>query len=526
MKVLVTDNLNDRGVQVFVQTEGIEPVVKKTMTADELMAEIAQYDAIVIRSGTKLTAELIEAADNLKVIGRAGIGVDNIDVAAATRRGVVVMNTPGGNTVTTAEHAIAMMFSLVRHIPQATSSMRQGKWEKKKFVGFELFNKTLGIVGLGNIGQVVASRALGLRMKVVAFDPFFKHDKAKQMGVELVEMDELLARSHVISVHVPKSTETHHLLGKKAFAAMRDGAYVINCARGGIVDEAAMLAALESGKVAGAGLDVFESEPPGRIPLLEHEHVICTPHLGASTEDAQVNVAVAVAQQVAAYLTTGEIANALNFPAMPAEAFAQAKPYIRLAEQMGRFVSLLATGKLEELSIDYSGQLPLDDLKPVTIAAIKGVLEPALADQVNFINAPVLAEELGLQVREGRTSTSQDFVNLVTLRLKTSKQGRSADGTIFGKLEPRIVRFDDYRVELDPTGHLLIIRNDDQPGVVGAVGTLLAQEGINIAGLQLGRDTRGGRAISVIHVDEPIDKKALRRLQALDNVIAARCLTL
>jgi D-3-phosphoglycerate dehydrogenase len=477
----------------------------------------------VIRSGTKVTAEVLEAAPKLGVVGRAGIGVDNVDVSAATTRGIVVMNTPGGNTITTAEHAVALLVSLARHIPQATASMKEGKWEKKKFVGIELFNRTLGVLGLGNIGRIVASRARGLGMKVIAYDPFLSEQAAAKLDVELCSIDQVIERADAITVHVPRTKDTTGMLGRDAFARAKQGVLIINAARGGIVDEAALLEALESGKVGGAGLDVFVEEPvaPGN-PLVAHERVICTPHLGASTEQAQLNVAVAVAEQVRDYLTQEVIHNAVNVPSISREMAAQIRPYTLLAEKLGRFQGQLATGAIDQIEIEYSGSAADMDVAPVTLAVLKGLLEP-ISDRVNMVNASVIAQEHGIRVVESKASRTANFASAIRTRVKGASE-RMIVGAVFEGGQPRIVRVDDFMLEAIPEGPTLFILNHDQPGVVGAVGSLLGEAGVNISRMQLA--LKGGRAAMLVNIDSSPAPAVLENLRSLESVISADLLEL
>ncbi len=527
MRILVTDNLQEAGVTILRDAGFVVDVVAGKVPEAQLVESIGNYDGIIVRSGTRITATALAAAGALKVVGRAGSGVDNIDVPAASKKGVVVMNTPGGNTVTTAEHALAMLFALARSIPQAAASMRAGKWDKKGFVGTELTGKTLGILGMGNIGTVVARRALALGMKVQAYDPYLSQDKARQLGVSPGTLNEVLAQSDAVSIHVPASIETHHLINRERLAVMKAGALLINCARGGIVDESALLEALDSGHLAGAALDVFEVEPPpGDSPLLQHPNLIATPHLGASTMDAQVNVAVAIAEQFVDFLSHGIIANAINFPPIPKEAFARLRPYLVLAEKMAGFIAQLAPGSMEELQVEYSGDIPVEDLSPVTIAAVKGLLTPALQETVNHINAMTLAKERGIRILESRARVPRDYVSLITLKYRAGGQERSIAGTLFGKTEPRIVRLDSRRLELAPEGHLVILTNLDAPGVLGAVGSRLGHHGINIGGLQLGRNRQGGEAMSIINVDHGVSPAILKDLLDIENVTSAQYVSL
>jgi D-3-phosphoglycerate dehydrogenase / 2-oxoglutarate reductase len=520
MKVLVSDTLAEEGVQIFRNAPGIEVDVHTNLTPDELKGIIGEYDGLAIRSATKVTKEIIEKADNLKVIGRAGIGLDNVDAPEASKRGIVVMNTPGGNTITTGEHAIAMMLSLTRQIPQATSSMKEGKWEKKKFMGHEVYNKTLGIIGIGRVGSIVADRALGLKMHVVAYDPFISPEVAEKMGIGLVSLDELYRRSHFISVHTPMTKETRGIVNAAAFEKMRKGVYIINCARGGIIVENDLYNALVSGKVAGAALDVFEDEPTKNMDLVKHENVICTPHLGASTDEAQRNVAIAIAEQIVDFLTKGEIRNAVNFPSISAELLANIQPYLVLAEKLGKFQAQLAQGGLKEVNVEYSGDILNNQVAPITIALLKGLLSPILKETVNFINAPLIAKERGIKVIESRSSSTEDFTNMISLTVTTTKEKSYSAGAIFGKQDPRIVRIDKFTLEAIPEGNMLVLYNFDKPGVIGNLGTTLGNNGINIARLQLSRQQVDGQALVVLSTDSTVPEEVLNKLRSIPNVIS------
>ncbi len=522
MRILVTDNLHPEGARLLEDAGFDVNVTNGRLTEDELLDCVAEYEGIIVRSGTHITQAVLDRADKLKVVGRAGTGVDNIDIAAASRKGVVVMNTPGGNTVTTAEHAIAMSLSLARQIPQATAALKGGRWAKKDFLGTEVTGKVMGVLGMGAIGTVVARRALGLGMNVMAYDPYLKESEAKRIGVQPADLETLLAKADVVTIHVPGGRKTKHLIDAGKLSQMKRGALLINCARGGIVDEAALLDALNSGQVGGAALDVFETEPPpADSPLLAHPNVIATPHLGASTTDAQVNVAVAIARQFTDFLNTGVIANAINFPPIPREAFQRLRPYLVLAERMASFISQISSGTMEELEVEYRGEIPADDLSPVTIAAVKGLLTPALLDTVNHINAMTLATERGLRIKETRARVPRDYANLIALKYRVGGVDRFIAGTLFGKTDPRIVRLDKTRVEIIPEGHLLICTNQDEPGVLGAIGSRLGTLGINIGGLQLGRDRIGGQALSVLNIDQAADSSVLAKLQKIDHVTSA-----
>ncbi len=523
-KVLVSDNLAPQGLDVLRQARGIELVEKPGLSAGELLEEIADVDGLVIRSGTKVTADVIAAAGSLKVVGRAGIGVDNVDVPAATARGIAVLNTPEGNNITTAEHAIALMVSLARHIPQATASMKAGKWEKKKFQGMELFNRTLGVVGLGNIGRIVALRGKGLGMKVIAYDPPISHEAAAKLGVELVSLDELYSRSDVVTVHVPKTKETTGMLDQAAFAKMKPGVLLINAARGGIIDEADLYAALDSGQVGGAALDVFvEEPPPDDHPLLSHERLICTPHLGASTEQAQVNVSVAVAEQVRDYLLEGVVRNAINVPSIAPELVEEMEPYFQLAEKLGRFHGQLAT-QVEQVEVEYGGEVAELRTAPVTIAVLKGLLE-STSDRVNMVNAPLIAQERGIKIIESKVSRAQDFASCITVRVKGTVD-RLIAGAVFHGGQPRIVRIDDFMLEAIPEGPTLFLQNHDEPGVVGTVGTVLGDGGINISRMQLALVPERREAAMLVNVEPTPGPEVMERLRNVSHVTSAKIVEL
>jgi D-3-phosphoglycerate dehydrogenase len=520
-RVLVSDSLAPQGLEILEQARGIEVDYAPGLPPAELLERIRGAEGLVIRSGTKVTRALVEQGEKLRVIGRAGIGVDNVDVAAATERGIVVVNTPAGNNVTTAEHAIALLVSLARHIPQATASMRQGKWEKNAFTGMELADRTLGVIGLGNIGRVVARLAQGLGMRVVAYDPHLPGELAGKLDVDLVEFDELLARSDALTVHVPKTKETTGLLGAAAFAKCRRGVLVINAARGGIVDEKALLAALESGQVGGAGLDVFEAEPPpSGHPLVQHPRVVCTPHLGASTEQAQLNVAIQVAEQVRDYLLSGVIRNGVNVPSVSPEVLAQIRPYLSLGEKLGRFQGQLCPGKIDEIEIEYAGDVAELRVAPITVAVLKGMLE-TVTDRVNMVNAPVIAREHGIKVIESKSSRTQDFASTITTRVRGCVD-RLIAGAIFQGTQPRIVRLDDFMLEALPEGFALLLHNHDRPGVVGAVGTILGEAGVNISRMQLALQRERGEAAMLVNVDAAPSEGVMERLRSLPHVISTQ----
>ena len=530
-RVLVADKLAPEGMAILrqaVDAGQLQVDERVGMKPDELVRAVADYDALVVRSASTVTSEVIAAAPKLRVVGRAGIGVDNIDVEAATKRGIAVMNTPGGNNVTTAEHAISMLLSLARSIPQATASMKAGKWEKSKFTGSEISNKTLGIVGVGNIGRLVAERAQGLKMKVIAYDPFITEEKARAMGIELVSLDALLQRADFVSIHTPLLPETRNLIDAAALAKMKPTARLVNCARGGIVDEAALAEALKAKKLAGAALDVFEHEPvPTDHPLLQLDNVICTPHLGAATAEAQVAVSVAVAEQLVDFLVHNVTRCAVNMPSISAEQLEVLRPYLTLGERLGSLQAQLLEGAPQELTVEYAGEVAAHDVQSVTIAVLKGLLGRLLETSVvNFVNARELAKERGIKVIESKTSQPKGFTNSITVRVKTAQKTSEAGGAVFGREVIRLVKINGFYLEAVPEGFILMLNNRDMPGVVGNVGMLLGEAKINIAGLQLGREAVGGMALSLIHVDERIPEPVLERLRKLPNIVSADLLEL
>ncbi len=521
MKVLVSDMLGEIGIEMFEQAEGIEVDVKTGLAPDELKGIIGEYDGLVIRSATKVTEDLLSAATNLKVVGRAGIGLDNVDIPAASKCGVVVMNTPGGNVVTTAEHAIAMMLSLSRNIPEGTASLKAGRWDKKKLQGREIFNKVLGVVGYGNIGSIVADRARGLRMKVIVYDPFVTPEVIEKAGFEFASLDELYTRADYITIHVPKLKETTGLINKDAFAKMKDGVMVVNCARGGIVDENDLYAAMESGKVAGAALDVFETEPPEDSPLFGLDRLICTPHLGASTREAQTNVAVAVADQIIDYLKNGTIRNAVNVPSVTGELLEKLGPFLSIADKIGCLQAQLTTGALKEVIIEYVGDFQGLDLSPVTTAGLRGLLLPVVKDDVNFVNARIIAKDRGIKVTETETADSDEYMNMITVKVVTTETTSTVSGTIFGKNDPRIVRINSFRLEMVPNGHLGLIYNIDRPGSIGEIGTTLGNHKINIGRMQVGQEEDGDNNIIFLCTDTPIPDSVFEELRGLASVRTA-----
>ncbi len=526
MKVLISDKMSPKGLEVFKQFPELEVDVKVGMSPEELASVIGQYDGLAIRSATKVTSEIIAAADKLKVVGRAGIGVDNVDIEAATRRGIVVMNTPKGNTITTAEHTLSMMLSLSRNIPQATQSMKAGKWEKSRFMGKELFNKTLGVVGLGNIGSIVADRAQGLKMKVIAYDPFISEERATKMGIERVSLEELYQRADYISVHTPMTSETRHMINKESFVKMKEGVRILNCARGGIINEGDLYEALKSGVVAGAAFDVFEQEPPpADHPLLSLDNFICTPHLGASTDEAQVNVAITVAEQIADYLLNGTITNALNVPSVSAEVLKVVGPYLTLAEKMGLFYSQICEGGtcgLSEVRVEYKGKVAELNQAPITTALLKGLLTPIVGAVVNFVNAPAIAKDRGILVTESKTEEAGNFSSMISLVGSSNGESFTVSGALFGKTEPRIVRINKFEIEALPVGHILVIYAHDKPGVIGSIGSYLGENQVNIGKMQFGREYAGGMSISMVQVDSPVTEEILDGLLQKPNIVSVK----
>ena len=520
-KVLISDKMNPRAAEIF-RERGCDVDEITGQTPEELIKIIGEYDGLAIRSSTKVTPEILDAATNLKVIGRAGIGVDNVDIPAASSKGVVVMNTPFGNSITTAEHAIAMMFALARQLPSADVSTQAGKWEKSKFMGVELTSKTLGLIGAGNIGSIVAERAIGLRMKVVAYDPFLTPERAIELGIEKVDLDELLARADFITMHTPLTDQTRNILSKEALAKTKKGVRIINCARGGLIDEAALKEALESGHVAGAALDVYAEEPAKENPLFGTPNLICTPHLGASTSEAQVNVAIQVAEQMADYLVNGGVENALNMPSLSAEQAPKLKPYMELANQLGSLIGQLSSSSLKAIAVEIEGAAAELDPKPITAGVLAGLMA-AYTDSVNMVNAPYLAKERGLDVREVRHDREGDYHTLVRVSVTTDEGEKSVAGTLFGSSGPRL---GGIKVEADLEGDMLYVVNQDQPGFIGSVGTTLGEAGVNIGTFHLGRrsDVPGGEAVLLLSLDSPVEEPVLWSVCQLEGVKTVKAL--
>ena len=516
-KVLIADKMDPKAAAIF-RDRGIDVDEKPGLSPDELAQIIGGYDGVAVRSSTKINAAAMDAGlPRLKVIGRAGIGVDTIDVPAASARGIVVMNTPFGNSITTAEHAIAMLFALAREIPEANQSTQSGKWEKNRFMGVELAGKTLGLIGCGNIGSIVADRAHGLKMKVVAYDPFLSPERAVELGVEKAELDELLARADFITLHTPLTDQTRGILSREALAKTKPGVRIVNCARGGLIDEAALKDALESGHVAGAALDVFAEEPARDNPLFGTRGLVCTPHLGASTTEAQVNVAIQIAEQMSDYLLLGGITNAVNVPSLSAEEAPRLKPYMALAEKLGRLVGQIAGTEIRSIDVEVEGAAAELNIKPITGAVLAGVMR-SWSDTVNMVNAPYLAKERGIGVREIRNEGEGDYHTLVAVTVGTEHGPKRVEGTLFGNRAPRLVKIFDIQVEAELAGQRIYIVNDDAPGFIGALGTKLGENKINIATFNLGRRQGAGEAVALVAVDDPIGADVSRQLHELPGV--------
>ena len=526
MKILVSDSLSKYGI-ALLEKAGFTVDLKTKLPKEELLRDIKDYDGLIVRSGTKVTAELIAAGERLKVIGRAGSGLDNVDTAAATRRGIVVMNTPGGNTVTTAEHTMAMIMAMTRRIPQATASLKTGKWEKERFMGVELYNKTLGVIGMGQIGGYLAKLAQGLAMNVIAYDPYLAVERAKEMGVEVVDLDELFRRSDILSVHTPLTPETRGLLNTKSFEKMKPGVMIVNCARGGIINETDLVEALKTKRVAAAAFDVFEEEPiKGGHPLLQLDNFICTPHIGASTNEAQENVAVGIAEQIVDYFTKGLARGAVNIPSIPPDLLPRLQPYVVLAEKLGLLQGQLLEGGLKRVTVEYHGEVAGLLLAPLTVAVLKGLLTPILEDVVNYVNAPVIAKERGIEVKEVKSSDAGDFTSLIRVRVEAGTKIHHLAGTLYHRKDPRVIEIDNFQVEVMPEGHMMLIFNVDKPGVIGEVGRTMGDHGVNIARMQCSREDRGGRALLIIGVEDPFPPAVVETIKRGENILSVRLVDL
>jgi D-3-phosphoglycerate dehydrogenase len=518
MKILVSDNLSKLGVEILQKESGIKVDVNTGLAEEELIKIIPEYDGLIVRSATKVTADVIAAAKNLKVVGRAGVGVDNIDLEAAGKKGVIVMNAPDGNMITTAEHAMALMLSMSRNIPQANASVKDKKWSPKTFMGVELYGKTMGIIGLGRIGSVVAERAKGFAMKVIAYDPFVSKEQAEKIGVEIVELKDLLQRADFISLHSPKVGDKP-LLGKEELNSVKPGVRIINCARGELIDEGALIQAIKDGKVAQAALDVYSKEPVSPdSPLLEVPEIICTPHLGASTGEAQDKVAIAICDQMIDFLKYGSIRNAVNMPSIDEETLKQIKPFLELGTDLGQLASQLVEGPITQVKVQYNGEVSNLNVQPITICVLKGLLTRSL-EGVNMVNAPFIAKERGIEVQELKSNEIKDYTSTIQVQVTTKQGARDITGSIFGKGDPRIVRFDEYHFEAVISKHMLILSNKDVPGVIGNLGNILGKNNLNIAGFHLGRLDKTGNAVSVINIDSPPTSETLRELRETPNVL-------
>jgi len=520
-RVLVSDPLAEEGLEILKAVFDVD--VKTDLKEDELCTIIGDYDALLVRSGTEVTAKVIEAAKRLKFIGRAGAGVDNIDTNAATRHGIIVANAPEGNTLAATEHTMAMMLSLARNIPQATASLKKKEWKRSRFMGVELNDKTLGIVGFGRIGRELAKRANALDMHCVAYDPFISKERAAQLGVEVMTLENLFKVADVITVHTPLIKETKHIVNAKSIATMKDGVRIINCARGGIIDEKALYDAIKSGKVAGAALDVFEAEPPFESPLLTLDQVIVTPHLGASTVEAQQNVAISVAKQCIAVLQGGSAKYVVNAPMVPPEHAEVLEPFAQLAEKMGRFAIQLVQGRLASVECIYGGELSAyaGSMKFVTRLALKGLLDPILQQPVNIVNADFIARERGIAISETVTQESSGFKNLITIRIKTDKGEESVSGSVFFKGRSRIVAVGGYTMDMIPEGYVIVSKHLDKPGVIGRASTILGKNNINIAGMQVGRINPGEHALMVLNVDDEVPEKVMEEIRGMEGIFTA-----
>ena len=522
MKILISDSLSKQGVELL-EKAGFTVVVKSKMPKDELFKEIKGADGLIVRSGTKVTEELIAVAEKLKVVGRAGSGLDNVDTPAATRRGIVVMNTPGGNTVTTAEHTMSMICAMSRKIPQATASVKAGKWEKDKFMGVELYNKVLGVVGVGQIGSHLTKLAQGIGMSVIAYDPYLAEERAEKMGVNMMPLAELFKRADIISVHTPLTPETKGLINAQAISTMKPGVMIVNCARGGIINEGDLFEALKTKRVAAAAFDVFEEEPvkPDH-PLLTLENFICTPHIGAQTTEAQENLAVGIAEQIVDYFTKGIARGAVNIPSVSPELLPRLQPYLSLAEQLGKLQTQLCEGGIERVIVEYSGEAASLSIAPLTIAVLKGLLTPVMESPVNYVNAPIVAKERGIEVKEVKISDAGDFTSLIRVQVEAGKKSHQVAGTLYHKKDPRVVEIDQFKVEVVPEGHMLLILNVDRPGVIGMVGKVLGDNQINIVRMQCALEKRGGNALLIIGSDAVFPETVLEEIKSSKDILSVK----
>jgi D-3-phosphoglycerate dehydrogenase len=526
-KVLICDGMVPEGLAVFRANESIEVLDKKGISREDLLKIIPECEAVIVRSATTIDSEVIETGTKLKVIARAGVGLDNVDIPAATKRGIVAMNTPTGNTTSAAEHTMALMLSMLRNIPQADAKMRSGGWDRNKYTGREAFGKTLGVIGLGKIGRQVAQRSQAFEMKIVGYDPFASKESAEKDGIELVTLDELYERADIVTLHVPKTEDTKGMINKKTLAKMKKGAFLVNCARGPLIVDQDLVDAIDSGHLSGAAIDVYHEEPPQNSPLVGHPKVITTPHLGASTEEAQINVGIMIAEQVVDALEDREVRNAANMPRLDPETKKNVGPFIRLADELGQFCAQLIKGSVEKIEVHCQGNITRYDVSPITVGALRGAMSTVMPDTVNFVNAQFLAEMQGLKVESSSSSEATGFTNLVTVTLTAAEQVLSASGTIFeGQEVSRIVGVDDYVIEARPYGNILAVRNKDQPGVVGLVGTVLAKNGINISDMSLGSNKAKKISLEIINVDRPVPTEVVEELKSNELILAARAITI
>ena len=527
MKVLVSDKFPAEGLEILEQAGGIELDYQPGMSPEQLLETIAEVDALIVRSGTQVTEEVFQAAKQLKVVGRAGVGTTNMDMDAANRKGVVVMHTPFGSTTTTAEHTIAMIFALARRIPSANNSTKSGAWESDSFLGIEIAGKTLGVLGAGKIGRLVVEMALGLKMKPIVYDPYLTEESVRLLGAQQVDFEELLSRSDFLTLHTPKNSETTNILNDETLSRVKPGCYIVNCATGGLIDEQALADAITNGRVGGAAIDVFEKEPPSQVnPLLKLDQVICTPHLRTATRDAQINVTVQIAEQIVEFINNGIIINAVNVPSISADLLATLRPHIELAERIGSFQAQLYGKGLEEVRLEYAGSVTNHPTEPLTNAALKGILTPMIGPEVNYINAPHLAKERRIQVTETRSQTNRGFASMIRLTVVGADGEHSICGAMFGESDYRIVRVDGCNVEAIPHGYILVLQNEDRPGIIGFIGQILGEEGVNIAGMNLTRKKDDSLAVSLINIDSCIPDKTLEKLRAHQHIVAANQIVL
>jgi len=516
MRVLITDSVSEKGVEILKEA-GIKVDINTGLSEDEVASIIGDYDALIVRSQTKVTRKILDKASSLKIIGRAGVGVDNIDMDAATEKGIIVVNAPEGNTIAAAEHTMAMMLALARNIPQAHNALINGTWDRKTYMGVELRNKVLGILGLGKIGSEVAKRSIAMEMKVLAYDPFVSSQRAEKLGVELVDLRTIFKEADFITIHLPLKDDTRHLIDRDAIAVMKPGVRIINVARGGIVDEQALYEALKEGKVAGAAIDVFENEPQTESPLFELKNVVVTPHLGASTKEAQINVAVDVAKEIVSYYRGEAVKNTVNAPSVSPEIMERLNPYLELSHKMGKLISQLMRG-IEGVKIQYYGDIVNYEVNILTNSFLRGLLEPMLNSAVNLINAPYIAKSRGIKVYESKTLEAKDYTNLITVSVEAKDEKRTVSGTVFSS-EPRIVRYDGFSIDAVPQGHMLVVPHIDRPRIVGPVATILGDHGINIAGMQVGRESVGGQAIMFLSVDSQVPDDILKEIAQMDGIL-------